>query len=81
MGILAEVIDLLLSGEPVQAAEMAMQRFKALEVFAHSGSWQLATHLGLSKPTKISCVSNREAELAKSTMLMEEKLAARTGRG
>ena len=74
MGILAEVLDLMLTGEVVKAAEMVLQRFKALETFAHEGDWRLAQHLEVSRPAVVSCVSTRELELAKSTMLMEERL-------
>ena len=74
MSVLAEVLDLLLVGDVVLAAETVLQRFKALETFAHEGDWRLAQHLEVKRASTISCVTARELELAKSTMLMEDRL-------
>ena len=81
MSILAEVLDMLLHGDVVPAAEAVLQRFKALEVFAREGNWSLAQHLEVTAPASVTCVSRRELELAKSTQLMENRLGAASSGG
>ena len=75
MGVLAEIIDHMLAGEVAQGAEMAMQMFKSLEMFALTGSWDLGHHLELSRPARVTCITSREKELARSTPMMEERLS------
>ena len=77
----AEAIDLLLAGDTLQAAEVLLQRFKALEVYSSTGSWDHARHLELTRPDAVSSISTRELELAHATELMENKLKrpSRTG--
>ena len=81
MGVLVEVLDMILVGDFIPAAELVLQRFKALETKAHEGSWSMAQHLELSRPSLVSCVSSRELDLAKQTQGMEERLRGSGSRG
>ena len=71
---LAEGVDAVLSGDLCAAAEVLIQRFKAVETRCTKGSWELAQHMELIPPNEVSCVGGKELEMAMQTELMEQKL-------
>ena len=74
----AAIIDAILRGGVLEAAEVAMQRFKSIECFTAQGNWDQAKHLELTRPMSVSCLSAREQELAQATEAMESKLRKKT---
>ena len=75
METLGEALDLLIKGKLVEGMSILMQRFKSLETNATDGHWDRAKHLELVRRDRISCVSPREADLARSNAVMDRKLA------
>ena len=69
---LAEVLDHILRGDLLRAANIAIQRFKAVEAASSSeGSWEIAQRLELIPPTAISTTSVAEREAAMKAELRE----------
>jgi hypothetical protein len=77
MEMLAEALDHLLRGDLATGLTVLMQRFKSLETYSHEGNWDKAKHLEMVKHQKVTCVSQREAELARGNAILERKLENR----
>ena len=76
---LAEAIDELSSGHVASTADLAMQRFKAIEhSLSHQGQWQLARALEVTKD-RDGLVSIDEEVQAARTVLKRAKLDERLG--
>ena len=73
---LALSIDLLINGERDRAADVLMQRYKAVEMASADGHWSVATHLELLAPQMASATSTAEREAASSLELAEGRLRA-----
>ncbi len=62
---LAMAIDYLVSGEVAQAADLLMQRFKAVELAAVSDAgWQVAQHLELIPSSEVTATGEDELRSA-----------------
>ena len=71
---LAEAIDELSQGHVASTADLAMQRFKAIEhSLSHQGKWQLARALEVTRDQD-TLVSVDEEVLAAKTVLKRAKL-------
>ena len=72
---LAESLDALLGGNLGRAADLLMQRFKAVELACtDEGGWAAASHLELIPDAKASSSSFREREHAARSLIKEDKL-------
>ena len=60
---IAESLDLIIKGRPVQAADILIQRFKAVEHSHNTGTWQGAKYLELIPPSKITVLGEQEREI------------------
>ena len=67
-------LDAVSRGELPRAADLLMQRFKALELSADEKSWAVASHLELSD-TGNGLASIEEREAASRHALLQRKLA------
>ncbi len=74
MTTLGESLDALLRGDVTTAAELLIQRFKAVETSCHDGSWETSSHLELIRPNDVTCVGAKERELAMATGRMLDKM-------
>ena len=61
MQTLCKAVDMLVRGEVAGAADVLVQRFKAVEASASSG-WDLAKHFELLPPAGVSATSDKERE-------------------
>jgi hypothetical protein len=77
MQTLCTVLDHLAQGRTGQAADIAMQRLKALEVAAQTGSWDRAAFLELVEPDDAPLVGKEEQFM----VAKETELANRLQRG
>ena len=77
METVAEAFDHLLRGDLGKGMAVLMQWFKCLEMSAQDGSFDRAKHLELIRPDQISCISDREADLARQNALLEKRLQQR----
>ena len=76
MQAIAEALDHMLRGNLTRGMTILIQRFKSLETASHDGgSFERGRHLEITRPPTVTCVSSREAALARSNMLEERKLA------
>ena len=73
---LAQAIDDILVGKIDSAADILMQRFKAVEIAAADGHWKVAEHLEVIPQTKPLAAADREREAAAETAVREAKLRA-----
>jgi len=71
---LALSIDLLVRGDSARAADILMQRFKAVETASMDGNWAIAKHLELLPPTAVTAVPVQERESAALVEKAEVKL-------
>jgi hypothetical protein len=78
---LAEVLDMLIEGQVLQAADTLCQRFKAVELASSEGSWAVAQHLELIPPHRSGAVADFEKEAAAQQEMRAVKLRATLDRG
>ena len=78
METIAESLDYMLKGDVTMGLSVLMQRFKSLELTSHDGNLERGRHLELVRRDKVSCVSPRELDLARSTAVLQGKLAPQT---
>lgn len=71
---LAQAVDSLIRGDITFAADTLIQRFKAVELSAAEGGWNLAQHLELIPGSKVSSVSDRERQWAVDAELRNARL-------
>ena len=79
MTTMAEALNHILRGEVVRGLEVLMQRFKALEARAYSIDWEEASQYELVPKERVSCISLREQELARASLMQERSLATSRG--
>jgi hypothetical protein len=72
---LALALDEIGNGRLPQAADVLMQRFKAVEVACSEGSWSLAQRLELLPPHAVGLASVNEQRLAAKAELLSLKLS------
>lgn len=70
------MLDALVRGEVLKAADMACQRLKSLEQISHGASPQLAIKLEILPQDRSTLASSEEAKTAASEHQRELKLAA-----
>ena len=76
---MSEALDCLLRGRMVDAAEILMQRFKAVETATINGNWDTARFLEAIPAAKVSSVAGRERELAIKQAALEQRLRRSSG--
>eukprot|EP00971_Amphidinium_carterae_P348763 6490663-Amphidinium_carterae.2 len=75
MRTLALILDHIIRGQLLQAADVAMQRFKAVEMASGpNATWEFAQRLELIPQTAIATTSFLEREAAMKAELRERKL-------
>ena len=79
METLSEALDYLLIGQLAKGMSILMQRFKSLEVAAQGGNFDRGRHLELVRPNQITCVSDRELDLARQNALTGKRLTSYRG--
>ena len=72
---LAESMDLLLSGKVAEAGDVMMQRFRALEVAAADGTWEMAKFMELIPESTVSCVPVSMRQEAVKRQVLHQKVA------
>ena len=81
MQTLCALLDHLALGRTGQAADIAMQRLKALEVAAQTGSWDRAAFLELVEPDDAPLVGKEgQCMVAKETELANRRQLGQGGR-
>jgi len=70
---LAAILDAALSGEAARCADVAMQRFKALEMLLDGASWDLAEEVEL-KNTQKGLTTDAEKEAAMRSLAAKQRL-------
>ena len=60
MRTIAEALDLVIEGEPTKAADVLMQRFKAIEMAEQDGNWQVAKQLELAAASSGGAAGTKE---------------------
>ena len=73
---LAKAIDQLLQGKVAEAADVLVQRFRAVET-AHAEGWGVARHMELIGDSKVSSVSDKELENAAKVERLNQQLKGR----
>ena len=71
---IAEALDELRAGQLPRAADLLMQRFKALEASVQDGSWGMAQNLELIPRSQIGLTSLEEQREAAKQELLHLKL-------
>ena len=73
---LARSVDMILAGDIGGAADVLVQRFKAVETAHGDGGWGVARHMELIPDPKVTAVSQKEreqaAKLEKSDLKLRE---------
>ena len=64
-------VDSLLRGDAVGAAELLLQRLKAIETAHHDKSWDVARHLVPLPPAQVTALSRQE----RASLARDEKQA------
>mmetsp|Transcript_4393 Transcript_4393/g.9500 ORF Transcript_4393/g.9500 Transcript_4393/m.9500 type:complete len:418 (-) Transcript_4393:1114-2367(-) len=77
---LAAILDAALSGEVARCADVAMQRFKALEWVLDGSSWELAEEVEL-KNTQKGLTTDQEKEAAMRALAAKQRLQKASGAG
>ena len=75
---LAKGLDKLVKGDAAGAADVLVQRFKAVETASSDGHWGIAKHHELLPSGAVSAVPDREREAAARMEKEERKLRATT---
>jgi len=75
---LAAILDAALSGEAARCADVAMQRFKALEMLLDGASWDLAEGVEL-KNTQRGLTSDAEKEAAMRALAAKQRRLEKAG--
>ena len=78
---LAAAIDMIVSGRMAEAGDLLVQRFKAVETAAATGTWGVAQHLEIAPRSQVSTVQDRELEAAARLERDQYKLRQALGRG
>ena len=73
---IAEALDCMVSGKLGQAADILMQRFRAIETASVDGGWDLAKHMELIPETNVSCVPMEMRSQAFRTQALQQKISA-----
>ena len=76
---LSEVLDLVVRGEVMKAADVLVQRFKAVELASQEGSWLVAQHPELIPPTRMAAAEDKERDLAVREEAKSQKVRERRG--
>ena len=77
---LAEALDALIGGDLGRAADLLMQRFKAVELAAtDAGGWAAASHLELIPEVNASSSTLSEREAAARALVRQDKLQKAIG--
>ncbi len=71
---IAEAVDMILKGNVVGAADVLIQRFKAVESTTGDVGWNVARHHEIIPEGRVSIVSQSERELVASREKEELKL-------
>jgi len=66
---LASALDCLMEGNVVRACDILAQRFRAVELAAQEGNWNVARHLQLVGDARVTSLSQAEREAA----ILQEK--------
>ena len=78
MHSLATALDHLALGRPRQAADLLMQRLKALELASNSGTWEKASFLELLDAEDATLVNKEEAFMVAKETELSHRLSRRT---
>ena len=82
---LATALDHMVCGRIAEAGDLLVQRFKAVELAATTGSWGVAQHLEIAPPSQVSAVHEKEieaaAKLERHHFKLRQALAHGNGRG
>ena len=73
---LAEALDLLLQGDLSKVGDVLMQRFRAVELAAQDGRWDLAQHLELIPQAGVSSVPMQMREDLLRQQALHQRVAA-----
>ncbi len=82
---LATAVDHVVCGRVAEAGDLLIQRFKAVELAATSGSWGVAQHVEIAPPSQVSAMHEKEleaaAKLERHRFKLRQALAQGNGRG
>ncbi len=73
---ISEFLDHIIDGNVTAAADILVQRFKAMVLAASEGSWNMAQHLELLPPSRAEAAADMEKEIATREEMKHQKLKA-----
>jgi len=77
---LACALDHLMRGDVPRACDVLAQRFKAVELAAQEGSWNIARHVQIAGDTRVSTLTQKEMEEATMQERHESRYRGVAGR-